>query len=90
MHELYGALPCKACTKRQRAYKPRETIEITTNSIKEDRKKFSKDILQPYRSGQVSKEYIEAYGTERIEATPQEIKNARNVWDDLGYYKKEG
>src|SRR5258708_235484 len=88
--ELRGYLYCKKCTQRLRGQnKPKETIEITTDNIKTDRKIYSDDILQPYRSGQLSKEYIQKYGTKNIVATKEEIKNAKNVWDDNNYYKKE-
>lgn len=57
--------------------------EFTTDSIKEDRKKYFKSTLQPYRDGQLSKEYVEAHGTKRINARPDEIRNAKEVWKDL-------
>jgi len=44
-------------------------------------------MLQPWREGQLSKEYIEKHGTENIKVTPEEVKNAKNVWTgDLGDY----
>lgn len=89
IHSYYGYLPCGGCRKNQSGYqKPKETVEMTTPAIKEARKEFKEEIVQPFRGGVVSKEYIEKYGTAGIKATKQEIKNARNVWDDTSYYKK--
>ena len=88
--EPYGWLPCKFCRdKQKRIDKLKQPVEMTTQIVKEERIKYSDDILQPFRDGTVSKEYISKYGSERINATPDEIKNARNVWDDVNYYKKE-
>jgi hypothetical protein len=55
--------------------------EWVPQRIKEDRKKFSKDILQPYRAGEASREFIEAY-PERAKKTftKKELRNAKNVW----------
>lgn len=89
-HPYYGILPCLDCRKKQEKYKkPGAQTEFTTQAIKEQRKEFRKDILQPYRNGEVSKEYIEQWGTKAIKADPKEIKNAKRVWsgsDAVGYY----
>ena len=91
----YGFLPCMVCRRRmQKITKPRTTTEVTTENIKEDRKKFSKDLTQPFRQGQLSKEYIEAHPDSIKEMlkekhiTEDEVKKAKNIWD-LDYYKKE-
>lgn len=78
----------------QRITKPNQTIEITTDLIKEHRKIYENDILQPFRDGEISKEYIKKY-PETVKTmlkeghiTQQEVKKAKNVWD-LHYYKEE-
>lgn len=55
---------------------------------------YSKDIIQPHRKGELSKEWLES-GTNRVERAKQmgfserEIKNAKYVWSgDDTYYKK--
>ncbi len=69
--------------------------ELTTDEIKEARKIYAKDVIQVFRDGQISKEYIEAYpekvGTMLREGniTAGEVNKAQNVWDDLNYYNKE-
>lgn len=90
LQPVVGFVYCKKCIEEQRALPSLgETIELTTPEIKEDRKKYESEILQPYRSGQVSKNYIKNYGTDRLDVTPEEVKEAMNkpdVWDH-GYYK---
>lgn len=82
----YGILPCVVCQELQS--NPKKAPEFTTERVKEDRKKHKDLIIQPFREGQLSKEYIDKYGTKNLNATPEEIKNAKNVWkSDLEYYK---
>jgi hypothetical protein len=91
----YGYLPCLICNKRQREIsKPKTTVEITTPEIKESRKVFEDDIVQPFNDGHLSKEYVEAH-PERIgqmlkegNVTVKEVNEAKEVWD-LNYYKNE-
>lgn len=60
--------------------------EFTTDSIREQRKKYSKDLLQPFRSGEVSKEYLDAYPEAKSGMikegiiTETQAKKAKNVW----------
>jgi len=61
-------------------------IEFTTDSIREQRKEFAKDIIQPFRHGQLSKEYVEAWGTKHLNVKPEEVKKAKNTWQELSYY----
>lgn len=67
------------CGKHTRVHYP----EFIGEAAKEDRKKYFKSALQPYRSGVLSKEYIDAHGTKGIKATQKQIRNAKNVWSDL-------
>ena len=86
-HPVLGWLPCRKCTEKQRSAQIKETIELTTEGIKQDRKKYHDDIIQPYRGGTVSKEYIKKYGDKRF--TKEEIKGAKNVWQENTYYNPE-
>jgi len=91
----FGYLPCLPCRRKmQKIVKPRTTTEVTTESIKEDRKKYATDLTQPFRGGQLSKEYVEAH-PDRVKemvkeghVTQKEIVSAKNIWD-LNYYKDE-
>ena len=65
---------------------PVKAHEWTTDSIKEQRKSHEKELLQPFRQGNLSKEYIKAYPNkangmikEGI-VTKKQVKNAKNVW----------
>lgn len=84
--EPYGYLPCTSCVERQRAFKVREAIEITTGEIKESRKQYSRDILQRQRGSTPSLEYIKQYGTKGF--SKEEVKQARNVWGNDYYQDK--
>lgn len=79
-HPRFGWMPCLNCQNRT-TIKPQKPQELTTDAIKSDRKEFKKDIVQPWRNGQLSKEYVDAVGTKYIKATPEEIKNAKPVWE---------
>ena len=60
--------------------------EFTTQEIKNNRVKYFNSIVQPYRNGELSKEYVDAHGTKGINATEKEIRNARDVWKDTEGY----
>src|ERR1700722_6864590 len=81
----FGYLPCFYC-RNKNTLKPSPKQELTTDAIENDRKEFKKDIMQPFRNGQLSKEYVESVGTKYIKVTDEEVKNAKNVWSDLDYY----
>lgn len=76
----YGVIPCTDC---QLDVKPPKEVEFTTQEIQDGRREYRKDTLQPRRDGVVSREYIEQYGTAGINATKQEIANAKYVWKDV-------
>lgn len=93
--EPLGWLPCKTCRERQKSIlKPTITAEITTDQIKEDRRYYKKDLLQPFRDGHLSKEFVKAYPQktkqmiEEGHITESDIDNMQNVWE-LDYYKEE-
>ena len=55
--------------------------EFIPDRIKEDRKKYAKDMLQPWRQGEPSKEFIEAFPSQAKKTfTATQIKKAKNVW----------
>lgn len=62
-------------------YTPSGSQEFTTEQIKEDRKKYFNSMVQPWRGGVASQEYIDAHGTKNF--TKEEIKGAKEVWSDL-------
>lgn len=83
---IFGVMPGDNCKQRRESQSlPNVQVEITTQKIKDERKSYGKSIVQPYRSGVLSKEYLEAHGTKGINPTKEEIKKAKNVWkEDFG------
>ncbi len=81
IHPQYGVVWCEECKKKYKRIG--KSIEIVDESTKEDRKKYFKSLLQPYRRGQLSREYIEAHGTKGINPTPEEVRKSKHVWKDL-------
>ena|SRR3990167_10715480 len=85
--DLLGWLPCKKCQARQSKERMKDTLVLEGQDIKQQRKQYNPDILQPWRSGVLSKEYIKKYGTKGLNIEPGEEKKAKNVWsgDQVGY-----
>lgn len=84
--EPYGYLPCTQCQDRHRKEAIKETIELTTDNIREERKAYHDDIVQKYRGHVASREYIRRYGKKGF--TPEEVKNAKEVWHENNYYRE--
>ena len=80
-----GVLPCRDCLDRQKwIIKPNQQIEFTSNEIKENRRKYFKSIIQPYRDGMPSKEYADAYPEQASKMFKKYKKNEiKNVWGDI-------
>ena len=71
------------CTKYHR---PSKMGEFMPKSVKDERKEYFNSIVQPYRGDNLSKEYIEAHGTEGISVTEKEVSKAKDVWKDIEGY----
>lgn len=63
-------------------FKPTKT-EFVPERIKSDREEYFNSIVQPYRGGQLSKEFVDAHGADATFATKEEISKAKDVWKDL-------
>lgn len=91
LDNYYGFLPCESCRENQdKLQKPGKPQEFTTQAIKAQRKEFRRDTIQPYRNGEVSKEYLDQWGSKGIKASRSEIQKAKRVWsgsDAVGYYE---
>lgn len=83
----YGLIACLSCREQTTKLSER-TYEFVPEHIKEERKEFKDQTIQPFRNGSVSREYLELYGDKHIKASDEEIKNAKYVWNDLEYYRK--
>lgn len=85
IHPTYGVIHCQECCD---SYKPvsRGTFEFTTDEIKQGRREHRTQLLQPFRSGIVSKEYLDAYPKAKSGMikegiiTDKQARNARKVW----------
>lgn len=79
INSQYGVTFCKQCRLEEERYqKPHWSTEFTTNNIRDERRAYAKDIIQPWDGeGTLSKEYLQEYGTQGIEATKEQIKNAK-------------
>lgn len=93
---IVGYTYCQVCLDKQRKLPSLgETIELTTEPIREDRKKYSSDIVQPFRGGQLSREYAKKYPQQvkkmikEGNTTVAEVKNSKNVWGENQYYKED-
>lgn len=83
-HSIYGLLPGIKCQDRHKNYpKPDHQVEMTSDSIKQQRKEYQKSIIQPRRDGVLSKEYLSVYGTKGIKVTDEEVSKSENVWGDI-------
>ena len=78
IHPQFGVCVCEYCELEESTFdKPSKYPEFTRDSIREGRREYKKDILQPFREGALSKEYLEEYGTTGIEVSQHQIDNAR-------------
>ena len=87
-HSQYGYVFCKVCQNQEHGIK--RGVEFTTRSIKDQRREYRKDILQPFHDGILSKEYVEEYGTNGIKASKKDIKNAKYVYKQIpGWWERQ-
>jgi hypothetical protein len=61
--------------------------EFIPENVREERVEYFNSTIQPFRGGELSKEYVEAHGTEGIDVTDKEVKKAKEVWKDLKGHK---
>jgi hypothetical protein len=63
-------------------FKPTST-EHVPQKVREERKEYAKSILQPWREGEPSAEFMEAYPDQAKKMfTPRERIKAKEVWKD--------
>jgi hypothetical protein len=86
IHPQYGVIWCDDCNKKLPVWH-KGYPEFVPDSVKEDRKKYFKSALQPFRGGELSREYVKAYGTKGIKVSPDQVRKAKDVWRDLPGHK---
>lgn len=86
----YGILPCLPCQDRQAELaEPAKVPEFAGETIKENRKKYWKDIHGAHRKGIPSAEFRDTFGKEAMKRqgfSDKEISKAKQVWNDDKYY----
>ena len=87
----YGILPCLPCQQdEEHLIKPQLGHEFTTDSIRDERLEYRKDILQPWHNGVLSREFYEEYGTTGIEVTKKQVENARYTYKGVkGWWNRK-
>lgn len=86
LDNMYGVMKCKVCADRFSKFKgpSGNWPEFVPNKMKVDREKHWNDIVQPFRGGEASKEFMEAYPSKAKKMfTETERKKAKHVWKDL-------
>jgi len=64
---------------------------VCREDIKLQRQKFHKDIVPDHRKNELNKEFVDIYGEKRTKElgySDKEIKHAKYVYQEEGYYKK--
>lgn len=78
-----SAYHCKKFLEIRPEQKLRATTEHIPDSMKEDRRANEKSMIQPWREGEVSAEYIKAYPEQAKKMfTEKERMRAKDVWKD--------
>lgn len=79
-----GREQCSEC-----GYRNLKMPEFTTAIIKSQRQEYAKDLIQPFRDGEPSREFIEAYPKKAEKIFSSETrKKAKNTWQDIKEIKK--
>ena len=96
IHRMYGVLPCTTCNARRDHENLQNGIykrypEFVPESIKKERVENAKSMIQPWREGEPSAEYIEAYPEQAEHMfSYKERLTAKSVWkgDLPSYWRK--
>ena len=57
--------------------------EFVPQRIKTQRDEYASSLLQPFRGGEPSKEYIDKYGISKMGITKEQAKKAKPVWKGI-------
>ena len=64
-------------------------VDLVPDRIKQDRIKYARETLQPFRGNELSKEFVEQYPDKAKKmATPDQIKKSKYVWSDIPIYNQ--
>lgn len=76
----YEILPCLACQDSDEQIQTINYREFTSPSIKRERGERAISMIQPFHGGHLSKEFVDAHGTDKLEVSKKDIKNAKEVY----------
>lgn len=72
------------CTKHYKIQSPEFYNQKQGDKIRKDRLKHSKDTVQPFRSGEPSREFARLYPEKAKKTfTAKECRNCKDVWRDI-------
>ena len=77
-----GLFVCPNCGGYKRSF-----AEVTSSEVSEERERNFTEIMQPYRGGKLSREFVEAYPEKaKNYGSADEIARSDYVWKDLPGY----
>lgn len=87
-----GVLPGNNCQKQNAVFispSQAHTYDFASPTTKQHRKEYAKSFLQPYVNGVLSKEFVDAWGTDKLYGvTEKDVKNAKNVYGHFNRHHK--
>ena len=86
----YGILLCDFCTEEDsKIGKPTKSYDFASPTTKLHRKQYAKSMLQPWVNGVLSREYVEAWGTDGLaNVTKKDVKNSKYVYKNMTRHHK--
>jgi hypothetical protein len=74
---------CPRCHKQTSIPIRRGSVEFVSQETKNQRQEFAKSLIQPWRGGHPSREFMEAYPKQASKMfSKKEQRTAKNVWKD--------
>ena len=88
----YGILFCRSCQDDNASLaKPtqKSTFDFASPITKAQRKEYGSEMFQPYIDGQLSREFVETHGTDKLHGvTEKDIKNSKYVYKGMTRHHK--
>lgn len=85
----YGILPGKNCQEQNNTIPVPKSHDFASPLTKLHRKEYASEMFQPYVNGVLSREFVEAHGTDKLHGVGEkEIKKAKYVYGDMTRHHK--
>ena len=75
-------MKCTRCGQVERMERNTSPLEFIPQRMKDDRQKYQKSTLQPFRDGVLSSEFVQTYGTSSLNVTKEDVRKSKPVWKD--------